>query len=168
MCSSDLAALGDISSDTGLLPDSVGSLHGLGKHEEMAVVTGGTTDIWRGTLSGKQVAFKAFRVYALRDLQEAKKILWKLVPIWKRLIHENVLPFHGVDMSIFQLALVYDWSDNGNIVQYLESYPDVSRPKLVTVLSAPRVFDVLNDISSYCRSPKVFNISTLSMSSTGT
>ena len=163
-----VAALGKISSDTGLLPNSVGSLQGLEKRGEIAVATGGTTDIWRGTLNNKRVALKAFRIYPLQDLQGAKKILWKIVPTWKRLIHENILPFHGVDTSIFQLALVYDWSDNGNIVQYLESYPDVSRPKLVTVLSAPRVFDVLNDISSYCRSPKVFNISTLSMSSTGT
>jgi hypothetical protein len=128
-----VAALGEISSDTGLLPNSVGSLQGLEKREEIAVATGGTTDIWIGTLTGKQVAFKAFRIYAPRDLQEAKKILWKRVPIWKRLIHENVLSFHGVDTSIFQLALVYDWCDDGNIIQYLESHPDVSRPKLVTV-----------------------------------
>ena len=132
------------------------------------MATGGTTDIWRGTLIGKQVAFKAFRIYALQDLQEAKGILWKLVPIWKRLIHENVLPFHGVDTSIFELALVYDWSDNGNIIQYLESYPDVSRPKLVTVSPVPCMFDILNDLSSCYRSPKAFNISTLSTSSTGT
>ena len=161
-----VATLGEISSETGLLPNSVGSLQGLENREEIAVATGGTTDIWSGTLSGKQVAFKAFRIY--RDLQEAKKILWKLVPIWKRLIHENVLPFHGVDMSIFELALVYDWCDNGNIIQYLESHSDVSRPKLVAVLPVPCAFDILNDLSSCYKSPKDSNISTLSMSSTGT
>ena len=57
-------------------------------------------------LNDKPVAFKAFRIYP-QDLQEAKKILWKLVPAWKRLVHENILPFRGVDTSIFQLALVY-------------------------------------------------------------
>ena len=163
-----VAALGKISSATGLLPNSVGSLQGLEKRGEIAVATGGTTDVWRGTLDNNRVALKAFRIYPLQDLQEAKKILWKIVPIWKRLTHENVLPFHGVDMSIFQLALVYDWSDNGNIMQYIGSYPDVSRPKLVTVLPAPRAFDVLIDISSCYKSPKVFNISTLSTSFTGT
>ena len=128
-----VATLGEISSDTGLLPKSVGSLQGLEKRGEIAVATGGTTDIWKGSLNNKQVAFKAFRIYPLRDLQEAKKILWKLVPTWKRLNHENILPFHGVDTSIFQLALLYDWCDNGNIIQYLESHPDASRPELVTV-----------------------------------
>ena len=129
-----VATLGAISSDTGLLPTSVGSLLGLEKRGEIAVASGGTTDIWRGIWNDKQVAFKAFRIYPPQDLQEAKKILWKLVPVWKRLIHENVLPFRGVDMSIFQLALVYDWGYNGNIMQHLESHPNVSRSKLVTVL----------------------------------
>ena len=128
-----VAALGEISSDTGLLPNSLGSLQGLEKRGEIAVASGGATDIWRGILNNKPVAFKAFRIYPPQDLQEAKKILWKLVPIWKRLAHENILPFRGVDMSIFQLALVYDWGHDGNIMQYLESHPNVSRPKLVTV-----------------------------------
>lgn len=52
--------------------------------------------------------------------------------IWKKLSHENVLPFHGVDMTNFQLALVYDWVEFGNINQYLNSYPGVSRTRLVS------------------------------------
>ncbi|KAF9642619.1 kinase-like protein, partial [Thelephora ganbajun] len=126
-----LTALGDICSDTLLLPTSTGLLQGLVKRGETAVASGGTTDIWRGAWNDKPVALKAFRIYPLQDLQEAKKILWKLVPTWKRLAHENVLPFHGVDTSMFQLALVYEWGHNGNIMQYLESHPDASRPKLL-------------------------------------
>ena len=160
-----MATLGEISSATGLLPKSTGSLQGLEKRGEIAVATGGTTDVWKGSLNNEQVAFKVFRIYPLRDLQDAKNILWKLVPIWKRLNHENVLPFRGVDTSIFQLALVYDWCDDGNVTQYLESHPDASRPKLVIVPPVPRAFNHLNDLSSCCRSPKGFNISTLSMSS---
>ena len=135
-----VAALGGISSDIGLLPNSVGLLQGLEKRGEIAVASGGTTDTWRGSLNNNQVALKAFRIYPPQDLQEAKKTLWKFLPIWKRLIHENVLPFRGVDMSIFQLALVYDWGHNGNIMQYLESHPDVSRPKLVRVPSTSDAF----------------------------
>jgi len=114
------------------------------------------------------VAFKAFRIYPPQDLQEAKKILWKLVPVWKRLIHENVLPFRGVDMSAFQLALVYDWGHNGNIMQYLESHPDASRAKLVTVLLCPLRDHPLIIPSSCYRLPKDFNIFTLSRLFTGT
>ena len=159
--------MGQISSDTGLLPKPVGSLQGLEKRGEIAVASGGTTDIWRGTLGDNQVALKAFRVYLPQDVQKAKNILWKLAPIWNGLAHENVLPFRGVDTSIFQLALVNDWCDNENIMQYLESHPNASRPELVTVPSVPRAFDVLNDLSSCYRPPRGFNISTLSESFTG-
>ncbi|KAF9642025.1 kinase-like protein [Thelephora ganbajun] len=126
-----VTALGDICSDILLPPTSTGLLQGLKKRRDIAVASGGTTDIWRGAWNDKPVALKAFRIYPLQDLQEAKKILWKLVPIWKRLAHENVLPFHGVDTSIFQLALVYEWGHNGNITRYLESHPETSRPKLL-------------------------------------
>ena len=52
--------------------------------------------------------------------------------MWKRLCHEHVLQFHGVDRTNFQLALVYDLEDSGNIVQYLDSNPEVSRTRLVS------------------------------------
>ena len=126
--------LGDISSDILMLPRSVGSLQGLEKSGEIAVGSGGNTDVWRGIWNDKPVAFKAFRVYPPQSLLEAKKILWRQAPIWKRLSHENVLPFHGVDTSIFQLALVYEWGKNGNIIQYLESNRNALRPKLVIAL----------------------------------
>ncbi|KAF9642266.1 kinase-like protein [Thelephora ganbajun] len=112
-------------------PAVIASLQGLVKLGETAVASGGTTDIWRGAWGDNPVALKAFRIYPLQDLQEAKEILWNLVPTWKQLAHENVLPFHGVDTSIFQLALVYEWGHNGTIMQYLESHPDASRPELL-------------------------------------
>lgn len=126
-----VATLGDISSEILKLPHSIGSLRGLKKTGTIAVASGGTTDIWRGDWNGKPVAFKAFRIYPPQDLLEAKRIIWRMAPIWKRLVHENVLPFHGVDMSMFQLALVYEWGHNGNIMQYLGSNPKVSRPQLL-------------------------------------
>jgi hypothetical protein len=64
-------------------------------------------------------------------------MLWKRVPLWRRLSHENILPFRGVNMTLFQLALVYDWGQNGNIVEYLTSCPNASRPSLVRKTFAP-------------------------------
>ena len=43
------AALGHISSTIGKLPNSVGLVQWLEKRGEIAVVPGGTADIWRGT-----------------------------------------------------------------------------------------------------------------------
>jgi len=39
-------------------------------------------------------------------------------------------------MTLFQLALVYDWGENGNIVQYVKSHPEASRTRLVRVTTA--------------------------------
>ena len=163
-----VATLGNISSDILLLPKSTGTLQGLEKREEIAVASGGTTDIWRGTWNGQRVAFKAFRIYPPQNLQEAKRILWKLVPVWKRLVHENVLSFHGVTTSIFQLALVYDWGHKGNIMGYLESDPDASRPELVRI-RLPSARGTFSDQFLSCyKLPKDFNTSILSGSSTAT
>ena len=132
-----MAVLGDISSDILLLPNSTRSLQGLKKRGENVVASGGITDIWRGAWNNRQVAIKALRTHRPQDFEEARRALWKVVPIWKRVVHENVLPFHGVDTSIFQLALVYDWGHNGNIVRYLKSNPDASKPELVGVCLHP-------------------------------
>lgn len=51
--------------------------------------------------------------------------------MWKKLSHPNILPFRGVDTAVFQLALVYDWGQGGNIAQYLTMHPRGSRPSLV-------------------------------------
>ena len=157
--------LGDISSNILMLPSSTGSLQGLKKRGEIAVASGGTTDTWRGVWGNKPVALKAFRIYPPQDLLDAKKILWKFAPTWKRLIHENVLPFHGVDTSLFQLALVYEWGQNGNIMQYLESNPGASRAKLVIELPHLNYTVFLTNTRSYYKLPRDFNTSILSMSS---
>ena len=64
-------------------------------------------------------------------LERILQILWKRVPMWRRLSHENILSFRGVNITLFQLALVYDWGQNGNINQYIASHPGTSRPNLV-------------------------------------
>jgi len=64
-------------------------------------------------------------------LERNLQIIWKRVPTWRRLSHENILSFRGVDMTLFQLALVYDWGQNGNINQYIVSHPGAFRPTLV-------------------------------------
>ena len=57
------------------------------------------------------------------------QILWKIIPIWKKLSNRGITAFRGINMELFQLALVYDWGEN--IVQYVESHPEASRPTLV-------------------------------------
>ena len=130
-----VAKLGNICSAISQLPNSTGSIQGLNKSRDLAFATGGRTDTWRGDWGGKPVACKVFRVFSRNDLPKAKELLWKVVPIWKRLEHSNVLPIYGAETTVFQLALVYEWSKNGNILEYLKSKPDAPRSELVIVLS---------------------------------
>ena len=67
------------------------------------------------------------------------------MPAWRKLSHENILPFHGVNMTLFQLALVYDWGQNGNITQYVASRPGVSRSSLVRTTQLPRRLRVITN-----------------------
>ena len=164
-----VATLGDISSSVLMLPESTGSLRGLEKRGKIAVASGAIADIWKGVWGTTPVAFKAFRFYPTQELLEAKKVIWRLAPIWKRLVHENVLPFYGVDTSTFQLALVYEWGQNGNIMEYLEFNPEASRPKLVFFFSSISITNhsLISNSSCY-KSPKGCNISTPSTSCMGT
>ena len=140
-------ALGNVCSVTERLPTSAVLSAGLKKRDNIAEDSGGTGDVWRGEYRGTQVAIKAFRIHPASKLKEAKEvcvqsawevrsqlsfqILWKRVPMWRRLSHENILVFRGVDTTLFELALVYDWEQHGNIIQYLSLHPEASRPRLV-------------------------------------
>ena len=142
-----VTALGDLCSVTERLPTSAVLSSGLEKCGDTAVASGGLTDIWQGKYDGAEVAVRAFRIHPAQDLKDAKQvrlqsvldsvlepnlqILWKRVPMWRKLSHENILSFRGVDVTLFQLALVYDWGQNGNITQYITSHPGASRPSLV-------------------------------------
>lgn len=53
--------------------------------------------------------------------------------LWKKLSHENVIPFYGVDACHLRVALVYPWAENQDIQQYLKANPGASRPNLVTI-----------------------------------
>ena len=105
-----LSTLGNLCSATVLLPISAVLSTGLEKRGNIAVASGGLTDIWKGVLGDSRVAIKAFRIYPAQNLKEAKEvsitsdsrstahvrnvqILWKRVPIWRRLSHPSVLTF---------------------------------------------------------------------------
>ena len=65
--------------------------------------------------------------------------------MWKKLDHQNILRFRGVNTSLLGLALVYDLGEDGNITQYLENNPNADRPSLVRKLLLPRPVDICAD-----------------------
>ena len=69
--------------------------------------------------------------HEISAIEQNLQILWERVLTWRRLSHKNILSFRGVDMTLFHIALVYDWGQNGDINQYIASHPHASRPSLV-------------------------------------
>ncbi len=54
--------------------------------------------------------------------------------MWSHLDHPNLLSFYGiyqVEERLGCVCLVSPWMENGNINEYLETYPDVPRLPLV-------------------------------------
>ena len=56
------------------LPTSAVLSDGLNKQGDIAVASGGSTDIWQGDHHGAQVVIKAFRVHHAPKLKEAKQV----------------------------------------------------------------------------------------------
>lgn len=69
-----VTALGSLCSATQQLPTSAVLSTGLEKRGNIAVASGGFTDIWRGDLGNLRVAIKAFRIYPAQNLKEAKEV----------------------------------------------------------------------------------------------
>jgi len=62
------------------------------------------------------------------------QILWGLAPALMKLTHRNIAKFRGVTTDLFQVALIYDWGENGTIMEYISLYPDAPRLTLVSYL----------------------------------
>ena len=69
-----ISALGNVCSAIGRLPTSAVLSAGLEKHGDMALASGGLTDVWRGKLWDAEAAIKALRIYPAKDLKEAKEV----------------------------------------------------------------------------------------------
>ena len=51
--------------------------------------------------------------------------------MWKRLKHENIVPFIGITSTPFQL--ISKWMDGGHLREYIGKHPGVSRLGLVSI-----------------------------------
>lgn len=127
-----LRTLGEVSSSIGRPPPILLISEGLEKSGTTAMASGRVMDAWPGEQGVEKVFIKVFRKYPDTNMTEAKKLLWGRVVIWGRLSHPNVTGFRGVNASVFnRLALVFDHAQHGNIIQYLASNPNASRPALL-------------------------------------
>lgn len=66
--------LGNMCSAIQRLPTSALLSTGLEKRGNIAVASGGFTDVWRGDLGELRVAIKVFRIYPAQNLRDAKEV----------------------------------------------------------------------------------------------
>ena len=45
--------------------------------------------------------------------------------------HPNVLSIEGVDSNLFELCMISQWMDGGDVLHYLENFPGTNRLELV-------------------------------------
>jgi serine/threonine protein kinase len=56
---------------------------------------------------------------------------------WKHLRHPNILPLLGVTVSEHRFAMVSEWMENGNIIEFVGKDKHVNRTELVRCTSMP-------------------------------
>ncbi|KAF8187372.1 kinase-like domain-containing protein [Mycena galopus ATCC 62051] len=95
---------------------------------------GGFSDIYKGELDKKIVCIKVLRIFTTElQLDKIYKELAREVLIWKELSHPNVLPLLGIDLIVRKpsCCLVSPWMKNGNVMAFLQTYPDFNKSCLV-------------------------------------
>ncbi|KAJ3570670.1 hypothetical protein NP233_g4258 [Leucocoprinus birnbaumii] len=101
---------------------------------------GGFGDIYQGELGGRSVCVKTARAFQ-RNLNHKKRLRAQAgeLIIWSHLAHQNILPFYGLFFSperVRRVCIVSPWMDNGDLVQFLRTYPDSPRiPLLHDIIS---------------------------------
>ncbi|KAF9060403.1 kinase-like domain-containing protein [Rhodocollybia butyracea] len=80
---------------------------------------GGFADIWKGKIGDQAICLKVLRTYLESDELTRKKVesdFCNEALLWRQLRHPNVLPFFGVNTTLFGFCLVSPWMSNGDIV----------------------------------------------------
>ena len=117
------------------------------------VASGGSGDVYEGSLNNLRVCVKRVRVYA-RDssgeppdvrhlryyfgrllLLMRPKTFFKEAVVWKRLKHKNIVPLICVSVTPFQL--ISEWMPGGDLTEYVGKHPEADRLSLVSVPPAP-------------------------------
>ncbi|KAK1228601.1 MAP kinase kinase kinase activity protein [Marasmius sp. AFHP31] len=98
---------------------------------------GGFSDVWKGKYREEPVCLKVLRIHIQGDRRKRAKVaeeFYKETLLWTQLSHPNLLPFTGVNTTLFPhgFCLVSPWMVNGDIITFLAMHPD--HEKLTAIL----------------------------------
>lgn len=101
--------------------------------DEHPIVTGGSSDIYRGQLKGGAgVAVKVLRfvVQSFSDASENIRDAARELHTWSKCSHPNVLPLYGLVTFRNRIGMVSPWMSEGTMPHYLEANPKANRQNL--------------------------------------
>jgi hypothetical protein len=87
---------------------------------------------------------------------------------WKHLRHPNVLPLLGVTVGAYRFAMVSEWMEHGNIVEFVRADEHVNRTELVCHPSIPTPQSLIDMLFSWLTLRMVWRICMASTWFTGT
>jgi serine/threonine protein kinase len=111
--------------------------------------------VYKGNLNGEDVCVKVLRIFTsnfertklykvgitvpvvvARRYLIYRKSISREVLIWKKLDHQNIIPFLGVDTKLRfpSYCLISPWIENGNALLFLKRFPDAERLILVCTI----------------------------------
>ena len=135
----------------GIVPRSY-VLTGVVSDNHLPQKNGITTETWRGTYQTTTVAIKKFKIPEGEEYNKMKAVRQAVrthfssltIPLscypqrfcreavlWKRLTHENILPFMGVSRDIGEFCLISPWMSNGTIMEYIRDNNQINLLELV-------------------------------------
>jgi len=74
---------------------------------------------------------KSLRVYMEDPVDQINKRYCKEVIVCKRVRHRNILSIEGVAPELFAFCMVSQWMEHGNVLNYVNRYPEVNRLELL-------------------------------------
>ncbi|TFK48858.1 hypothetical protein OE88DRAFT_1737617 [Heliocybe sulcata] len=82
---------------------------------------GGYADIYQGSVQGKVVALKHFRVFEEEDVRRTNELFQREALVWRQLRHPYILPFLGIyaPEAASTPYIVSPWMESGDILKYL-------------------------------------------------
>ncbi|KAF8908514.1 kinase-like domain-containing protein [Gymnopilus junonius] len=92
-------------------------------------------EIWKGRFQGQPVCLKIVKVYQGLSREQMLKDYSREAVLWGHLSHSNILPFYGVyhlNDEFRRICLVSPWMENGNINEYLLTFPSSPRVLLAS------------------------------------
>ncbi|KAF9644873.1 kinase-like protein [Thelephora ganbajun] len=94
------------------------------------VASGGSGDVYEGSLNGLKVCVKRVRIYSKDNHVDPRKTFYQEGVVWKHLEHKNIVYLLGITTT--PLQFVSEWMPGGDLTDYVRKCPGADRLSLLS------------------------------------